>query len=454
MVNVKDFGAIGDGTTDDTAAFNAAIATGEDVYLPSGVYAVTSLNALTAGQAFFGTNENSVLVRTTSATAHVLTASSSNVLIHGVTFTSNVVRTAGAYVRVTGSAPNFRMRDVRMINPFIGIQIEEGGAIISLNRVWIQPVVAGGRGIKIGVGTGTGTFAIDLTGVVINTEHASGAIALEVSNVADLLLNACQLLDSSPNLLLNPGSGQAVTSVKCIGTYIDTSPTTCCSFTPTGTGKIEKVDFIGTWFQGGPANCCALDGGSGSTLIDGVNFVGCEAYNSSSGSGLAVLGNSRNVSWIGGKISGSFVGVYIDTSPGFDCVHVKDARIGPTSPYGGNVTGIVLTGNGGYNQIVGNDIRGNSTALTNSNPQQTNRVEANSGYNPFGMAGIPVGPSPFTYRAGPTPETVFINGGVVSLIELNTIPVFAASEKTIPLGPNEFVTVSYSSAPFMLTARH
>jgi hypothetical protein len=46
MVNIKDYGATGDGTTDDTAAINAAIAkakaTEKPVYIPYGQYLVTS----------------------------------------------------------------------------------------------------------------------------------------------------------------------------------------------------------------------------------------------------------------------------------------------------------------------------------------------------------------------------------------------------------------------------
>ncbi|WP_380926194.1 glycosyl hydrolase family 28-related protein [Sphingomonas leidyi] len=39
MISVKDFGAVGDGTTDDTAALNAAFSqTGRSIYLPAGSY--------------------------------------------------------------------------------------------------------------------------------------------------------------------------------------------------------------------------------------------------------------------------------------------------------------------------------------------------------------------------------------------------------------------------------
>ena len=43
VVNVKDFGAVGDGVTDDTAAIQNAINTGKSVYFPSGIYKITSI---------------------------------------------------------------------------------------------------------------------------------------------------------------------------------------------------------------------------------------------------------------------------------------------------------------------------------------------------------------------------------------------------------------------------
>lgn len=46
VVNVKDFGARGDGVHDDTSAFEAAVATGRIVYIPTGSYSVSDTNVL------------------------------------------------------------------------------------------------------------------------------------------------------------------------------------------------------------------------------------------------------------------------------------------------------------------------------------------------------------------------------------------------------------------------
>ncbi|MBU2622730.1 MAG: SMP-30/gluconolactonase/LRE family protein [Proteobacteria bacterium] len=53
-VNVKDFGALGDGKTDDTQAIKAAIAKHKNVYLPTGWYRITETLKLNKGNAIIG----------------------------------------------------------------------------------------------------------------------------------------------------------------------------------------------------------------------------------------------------------------------------------------------------------------------------------------------------------------------------------------------------------------
>ena len=51
---VKDFGAVGDNATDDTAALQAAADAGVDVFVPAGKYRFTNLNIRRIGTYFYG----------------------------------------------------------------------------------------------------------------------------------------------------------------------------------------------------------------------------------------------------------------------------------------------------------------------------------------------------------------------------------------------------------------
>ena len=61
LISVKDYGAVGDGMTDDTNAFINALAATDSVFIPEGDYLVTSAIQLTARQSLIGTGQKSVL---------------------------------------------------------------------------------------------------------------------------------------------------------------------------------------------------------------------------------------------------------------------------------------------------------------------------------------------------------------------------------------------------------
>lgn len=61
LISVKDFGALGDGLTDDTTAIVNALAAADSVFLPEGEYLVTSTITLTARQSLIGAGQKSVL---------------------------------------------------------------------------------------------------------------------------------------------------------------------------------------------------------------------------------------------------------------------------------------------------------------------------------------------------------------------------------------------------------
>jgi len=72
-ISVKDFGAVGDGTTNDTAAINAALATGKTVYFPQGTYATTGGHTIaTNGQCIIGDGPWESIIKKLSGTSELL----------------------------------------------------------------------------------------------------------------------------------------------------------------------------------------------------------------------------------------------------------------------------------------------------------------------------------------------------------------------------------------------
>jgi hypothetical protein len=128
-VSVKDFGAVGDGVADDTAAINDAIAyvkslsTGGCVYFPDGVYAVTEIDASSSTADFTksiilkGAGRLATTIIPYSAGNVLLNMmGSNNMLVEGVTFRSAAVvsQTAIFMARTTTSTNcnNNKFRDV------------------------------------------------------------------------------------------------------------------------------------------------------------------------------------------------------------------------------------------------------------------------------------------------------------------------------------------------------
>jgi len=58
-----------------------------------------------------------------------------------------------------------------------------------------------------------------------------------------------------------------------------------------------------------------------------------------------------------------------------------------------------------------------------------------------------VGASPWEYTAGATPEAISVNGGIVSQISIQGVPLFTQTNQLFILQPNQSAVITYSSAP-------
>ena len=75
VANVRDFGAVGDGVTEDSVAFKNAVATGRPVFIPKGIYKMTATLHPSSRQMIFGTGNTSIIY--TNANRSVIRTSDS-----------------------------------------------------------------------------------------------------------------------------------------------------------------------------------------------------------------------------------------------------------------------------------------------------------------------------------------------------------------------------------------
>lgn len=61
LISVKDFGAVGDGLTDDTLAIQQALAAHDAVFVPEGTFLITAPVTVAASQSLFGAGQKSVI---------------------------------------------------------------------------------------------------------------------------------------------------------------------------------------------------------------------------------------------------------------------------------------------------------------------------------------------------------------------------------------------------------
>lgn len=129
-VNVLDYGAVGDGVTDDTVAIQAAIATAKNVFFPSGIYLCGSI-VFTQRVNVFGEGMSQTTIVPTSGSGICWdlqfgsgSSATRNSSIQDLTFWNNYPAIPSAYgtgTTVKLSRPAFQLRNVKFIGAEFGV---------------------------------------------------------------------------------------------------------------------------------------------------------------------------------------------------------------------------------------------------------------------------------------------------------------------------------------------
>jgi hypothetical protein len=174
VVNVKDFGAVGDGVANDTAAIQSAINTGKSIVFPEGTYLANNLTQSTNEQRFYALG-NVVIQK--NANGVLFTSSGRSVMCEGIKFYGNVSFT-GDCVKTTGDNCVFTNCSIWTKFGF-GLLAEGGGTrIIGTSDIYYSDD-ATGYAICLG-NTSNATNYHQIIGITTST--SSGGILLRRSN--------------------------------------------------------------------------------------------------------------------------------------------------------------------------------------------------------------------------------------------------------------------------------
>lgn len=206
-VSVKDFGAVGDGSTDDTTAIAAAIAASRFVWMPPGTYKITSQLSITQNyQSLIGAGVGLVTITMAHASnvAIKVTTSPVGLDVGGFTLDRSIAATAGGtgldFSAVIGTS---KVHDLIVQNQYIGVKL--GPTDYSyMSEVIVQ------KNYNIGISmtntAGNGTMQWDLRNVLSQMNDSHGIIFSVTAGPAQAIMGQW----NNVTTFANTGYGAAI----------------------------------------------------------------------------------------------------------------------------------------------------------------------------------------------------------------------------------------------------
>lgn len=360
-VSVKDYGAVGDGSTDDTTAIQNALDANSDIYFPTGNYVVSSTLTVPSFRRLEG-GPNAVIWVASGGLVDVLKVpvDSSNVVFRGINVNGNGSGTANAF-HIYGSMVWLETCTTFGLN--YGL-VSEGPLLFvsncyfrGNNGVWLLDHTAEVRGF---------------INTVCSVNMGTSGNPFKISGVAGLRVTGCDLMGGSSALLVQPGQGQFATAMEFVNTYFDQGSQVSALFDSTTGGYVQRAKLTNCWATGSAS-------GHGLRLLgsntQGVQINNCNMYGNAL-SGISIEANGCIVN--GCSIAGNGQsGVSVNSGVG-DFV-ISNNIIGPYGGFGSNVFGIYInSGNGGNFAVTGNVLTGNKSAPLVNASTGANMIIANN----------------------------------------------------------------------------
>jgi len=187
VYNVKAFGAVGDGTTDDTAAIFSAISaagSGDTIYFPPGTYLTSGFSVTDKALRLVGAGVEASIIKGSEATGQVFLSNGTNIRseIRDLTIDAGG---SGMHGMVLNGFGYGLIQNVRVVDACDGIALGAGSGYSTIKKVLIQDSSC--YGVYI---TGDSTGEVTLEDVRIKSENAAttttAGIYIDKTTVVDL----------------------------------------------------------------------------------------------------------------------------------------------------------------------------------------------------------------------------------------------------------------------------
>ena len=427
VANVRDFGAVGNGVTDDTAAIQAALNTGRNAYMPSGTYLISSgLSIIIAGQNIIGDGPKQTNILVSGSSYDAITISADYGGVEGVKIYSSLPRVSGAFININTATRGNYIRTFVFQSAYIGIHISADAVITYIeNGEILDCTPSTGTGIIIN--GGNDTFINHIVMDSIGTEPLCG---ISVKKTQAIWVSDCDIinfgtpLDISPNGLL---SG-LVTWCFFSQLALDSSIGSGIQVIPSNGATVKGLFFDNCWSSTNNRGVYVASTSGG--IVDTVHFTDCTFYNNQLQGALVdnAGGNVRNVEFNNCRAAGNSQAAS-GVSAGFDISNnvvnfaVRGCRSGAHAGFPATQSYGILIGTGCNEYVItDNNLIGNVTAAAFDNSKSTSTfrsVSNNVGYitESKGISTISSGNTSLTVSHGmqSTPSTVFITPSNVNL---------------------------------------
>jgi hypothetical protein len=417
-VTHEDWGAIGDGVTDDTTAIQNAINAAEAagfgiIFLPGGTFKVTSLTVESSGIMIMGAGVDVSVIKTSSTTADIITLGDgsttyNNITIKDLTIDTSVVRTAGAAIELN-KINRVILDNIKTDSQIFSINAPSGvtNTSVFINRFEMRQQVAT---TGVGISLDGDIHDVYINELIMNTTGSDPGIGIRMIATNRVWITNSHLINAGKGIYIFPGAGDTVDRVMIENTEVANGDDNGFLIdSNTATSTVTNIVLDGLLVKENALNGIQVTGDA-SAVLDGIYIDDSQVFGNtqdgiSIGEGINIEIASCNIAGNSKGSSGTYHG--IDISAGVSQWSVKNCKSGQQAGeaneqgYGLNIG----AGSGSDFLVANNSFENNVTGSINDGSTGANKLFSNN--LPF--------PETQTLTAAATTMVVPANGDVFKL---------------------------------------